>query len=270
MAGESMRVAACVRWVDVRPEIDLLTGQVTTDVRGGGFSAADQAAVEIALCLGQDWDATVDLVSVGGPEIEPALRDLGATGVDRIVRVDGGDVAGGLAGVLGAVDLVVCGDYSLDGGSGAVPALLAHELGTAQALGLVALEVGPPGVATGTRRLGGGRAERLRITTPAVISVEGSMATLRRAPLPALLAGAHRVVDVARGVVAGRQPTVVEVGPWRPRARALPPPSGDDPRDRIIALTGALVDRTPPRLVELEPEAAADAIVAQLRDWGYL
>ncbi len=58
--------------------------------------------------------------------------------------------------------------------------------------------------------------------------------------------------------------------PWRPRARVLPPPVGAEAFDRIVALTGALVDRTPPRTVEADPGQAADLIVAALRDWGYL
>jgi putative heme iron utilization protein len=37
-----------------------------------------------------------------------------------------------------------------------------------------------------------------------------------------------------------------------------------------VALTGALVDRNPPRTVVLDPSEAADAIVEQLRSWGYL
>jgi electron transfer flavoprotein beta subunit len=110
----------------------------------------------------------------------------------------------------------------------------------------------------------------LSISAPAVISVEGSMATLRRATLTAVLAGAERPIEVVAGPVAGREPTVIETGPWRPRARSLPPPTGSNPRQRIIELTGALVERTPPRVVELEPAEAAEAIVAQLRDWGYL
>ena len=43
-----------------------------------------------------------------------------------------------------------------------------------------------------------------------------------------------------------------------------------DALDRIVALTGALVDRNPPRTVVLDPSEAADAIVEQLRSWGYL
>jgi hypothetical protein len=38
----------------------------------------------------------------------------------------------------------------------------------------------------------------------------------------------------------------------------------------VLALTGALVDPTPPEQAVLDPEAAADRILAQLRAWGYL
>jgi electron transfer flavoprotein beta subunit len=266
-----MRLAVCVRWVDLRPEVDPLTADVATDARHGGFSPADQAAFELALTLADTWDGTVDLVSVGGPGIEPALRTLSAAGAHRVVRVECDDVPTGLADAVAGADLVVCGDHSLDGGSGSTPAFLAGRLGVAQALGLVAVEADGPGVVVAVRRLGGGRSERVRVTGPAVISVEGSVASLRRAPLRAALAAGSREVEI-RPVAGhpGRTPVVVEHGPWRPRARVLPPPASDDPRQRIVALTGALVDRTPPRLVELPPEAAAEAILDQLREWGYL
>ena len=41
--------------------------------------------------------------------------------------------------------LVLCGDLSADRGSGSVPAFLAAHLGAAQALGLVAVELGAAG-----------------------------------------------------------------------------------------------------------------------------
>jgi electron transfer flavoprotein beta subunit len=50
----------------------------------------------------------------------------------------------------------------------------------------------------------------------------------------------------------------------------LPPPAGASPRERILDLTGALVDRTPPEQVVLDPASAADRILSQLRTWGYL
>ena len=51
----------------------------------------------------------------------------------------------------------------------------------------------------------------------------------------------------------------------------LPGPDPSAPvTERIVALTGALSERTPPRKVVAEPDEAAEAIVEQLRAWGYL
>jgi electron transfer flavoprotein beta subunit len=228
-----MRVVACVRWVDLRPDVDPLTGAVATDPRSSGFSPADEAAVEVALGLGERWGATVELVSVGGPEVEPALRALSAAGVDRVVRVECDDVVAGLTSVAVGAGLVVCGDHSLDGGSGSTPAFLAAALGVAQALGLVSVEASSDGDPTlvGVRRLGGGRSERVRVAAPAVVSVEGSVASLRRAPLSAALAAGSRPVDVVSADRSPRRrPTIVDQGPWRPRPRVLPAPTSPDPR----------------------------------------
>lgn len=259
-----------MRWVDLRPEIDSLTGEVSTDVRGGGFSAADQAALEVALRLAEAWDGSVTVVTVGPAEAEAALRELSAAGelVDRVVRVQADDVAAALAAVLEGADVVLCGDISLDGGSGATPALVAHHLGAAQGLGLVEVEAVGPGVVEATRRLGGGRSERLRLRAPSVLSVEGSVARLRRATLPAVAAAVGRRVDVIHHGGHGPEPHVIAAGPWSPRARIVAPPVGS-PRERIVTLTGALVDRNPPRVIEAPPAEAADAILQQLRDWGY-
>jgi electron transfer flavoprotein beta subunit len=51
----------------------------------------------------------------------------------------------------------------------------------------------------------------------------------------------------------------------------VPAPAGDSSRERLLALTGALVERTPPTL--LHPASAgeaADALIAYLRRHGYL
>ena len=63
-----------------------------------------------------------------------------------------------------------------------MPAFVAHALGSAQALGLTSVDVGGAGEIVATRRIGFGRAERVRVTAPAVVSVEGSVASLRRGP----------------------------------------------------------------------------------------
>jgi electron transfer flavoprotein beta subunit len=48
------------------------------------------------------------------------------------------------------------------------------------------------------------------------------------------------------------------------------PPRELSARERILALSGALVDREPPRVVRLDAAAAADELLSQLHTWGYL
>ncbi|MCU0270734.1 MAG: mycofactocin-associated electron transfer flavoprotein beta subunit [Acidimicrobiales bacterium] len=278
MAGRPV-VGVCLKWVDLRPDVDRLTGAVHRDERFHGASEADQAALEWALRMAEAWDGEVVAVSAGPPAAEALLRDCLATGVHRAVRVDlapgapSETVASVLADVLRDAAVVCCGDWSLDRGSGAVPAFLAGELGAAQALGLVRLEVGQPGSLVVTRRLDFGRRERLGVRTPAVLSVEGASATLRRASLAAVLAARDAVVEVAGGRPAAQHRLrPVHVRPYRPRPQARPGPDPAlDPRLRLLQLTGAAVERTPPRTVVTDDaDEAAELLLEQLRAWGYL
>ncbi len=190
---------------------------------------------------------------------------------------------------FGPPDLVLCGDRSVDRGTGALPAYLAHELGAAQALGLV--DVAPADDGTGgtggsrgggdravlaERRLDGGWRERLRVPLPAVCSVEGAGVRLRRAPLAGALAAGSAAVPVDRSlaVAAAAGPGSFHVGaprPFRPRTRVLPAPHDDDPRLRLLDLTGALVDHEPPTVVEpADAVEAADVLLAFLARHGYV
>lgn len=273
-------VVACVKWVDLRPDVDPVHGNVTPSERGGGFSPADRAAVEVALRLAEVAGASTALVCAGPAAADTGLLQLAASGIHRVVRVDqsadqpSAVAADVLAPVLGPGDLdagvVVCGDLSYDRGSGSVPALLAHHLQFAQALGLIEVVAGD-GRIEAVRRLDGARRERLAVTAPAVLSVEGAVATLRRAPLASSLrsSGREGTVEVRTGRIE-RHVEPPRLRPWRPRARVLAPPAGDSALARIVHLTDALVDRTPPRTIEADPTEAAKLIVEQLREWGYL
>jgi electron transfer flavoprotein beta subunit len=273
-----VRIGVCVKWVDQRPEFDVLTGAVHHgDERFGGVSAADRAALEWALRGAEAWDAEVTVVTLGPDGADTELRDALAVGAHRVVRVDADPgapshvVARCLAGALDGCATVVCGDYSPDRGSGTVPAFLAAELGLAQALGLVQLELGAsPCTWHAVRRLDGGRREVLALDGPAVLSVEGSTAALRRASLSAVIGARHGHIDVVPGPDLGEHPSH-PTRPFRPRARALPPPSGVTTLDRVRALTAAQ-DGTESRgeLVVLDPDAAAERILAALAEWGYL
>ena len=274
-------LAVCLKWVPTRIEVDPITGAAQADARFSGTSAADQSALEWALRLAEGSDDEVVVVTAGPAGADQVLRDAVAAGAGRAVRVDvaldapSSQVARALASALRGVDLTCCGDYSLDRGTGSVPAFLAGELSAAQALGLVDAEAAGPGDPARslrvTRRLDQGRREILTVTAPAVLSFEGRL-ELRRAPLRRLLEAAHVAIEVVPGPVVLSGPAVVtEVrrGPYRPRARALPPPAGDT-RQRILSLTGALTQQTPPQLLELEPAEAAARILEQLRTWGHL
>ena len=240
----------------------------------GATSAADRAALEVALGLSPAGDVTV--VSVGPPAADAALREALAVGAGRVVRVDapGGlasaDVARALAPVCGRAEWVVCGDVSADRGTGAVPAFLAAELGSGQALGLVSVRAGADGTLRVIRRLDGGRREVLDAPPGTVLSVEGAAASLRRASLPAELAAGRATIEVRRAPPAHPEPTG-EPRPYRPRPRPVPVPSGDA-GDRIRWLTGVSdeTEAASSEVVALAPPAAAACIVEHLRAWGYL
>lgn len=294
-------IVACLRITDLRPGVDPLVGSVTRDRLGVGLTPADAAALEHALRLAATWAARVVAVCLGPQSVEPVLRDVAALGVD-VVRVPLGDEGDGhryvgelvedergLARTLvaamapfGPPDLVLCGDRSVDRGTGALPAYLAHELGASQALGLVALG---PGVEDGTasgrsllaeRRLDAGWRERLLVPLPAVCSVEGAGVRLRRASLTGALAAAASPVPVDRSlaVAIATAPGNFHIGapePFRPRPRVLPAPDDSDPRLRLLALTGALVAHEPPTVVQPSDAAGAvDVLLAFLARHGYV
>lgn len=261
-----MGVAVCVKWVAPTPD---------ADERFAGISAADQAALEWALRSAEVTGDHVTVVCAGPPAAEAALRDALAAGATRAVRVDvpegldSARVAAALRGPLAGARLVWCGDYSLDRGTGSVPAYLAAHLQMAQALGLVQVSFDARGVLEVLRRLDGGRRERLRIDTPAVLSVEGGTARLRRASLRAAIAASTAEVAVLPGPAAA-EVVPPALRPFRPRARVLPAPAGDSALERIRALTAAGATSSHGETIEAEPAEAARRILAALREWGYL
>jgi len=270
-------IAAVLKWVDLRPDVDPLEGTVRHDDRTSGFSLADAAALECALLLGEAWQLPVAAITAGPPGAQAVLRDAAAFGPRRLVLVTADidapseAIAEALAPLLDGAAVVCCGDYSADRGSGSVPAFLAHRLEAAQALGLTGLTPRSRGCLIAQRRLDGGRREHLQVTAPAVISVEPGAARLRRASLSGLLAAREAVIEVAEGAVThGSRVQVMSTAPYRPRPKMLPPPHDPLPRARLLALTGALTERTPPRVVRASCDEAADELISYLKDKGYL
>ncbi len=250
---------------------------VDGDERWAGVSDADRAALETALRLAEQSGDEVTVVTVGEPAAEHALREAVAAGAARAVRVDAPHglasdaVATAIAAVAAEATWVVCGDASADRGTGAVPAHLAAELGAAQALGLVAVD--PPagdGTVRVTRRLDGGRREILDVRAPAVLAVEGAVARLRRASVPAELAARRAPIE---RLIGPRHPVDVDdvSHPYRPRPRVLAAPTGDA-LERVRRLTDAAGAAVASHgdAVTLAPPEAAERILASLVLWGYL
>lgn len=278
-------VAACMKWT-ARP------GEPRTDERFAGVSEADRSALEVALRLGERLGIDVVAVAVGPAGADVALRDAIGCGAARAIRVDAPDamtsaeVARQLSRHLVDAVAVVCGDHSTDRGSGSVPAFLAHRLGVAQALGLVAVEVDAldaaassvgavgavraVGAVGAVRRLDGGRREVLSVPLPAVLSVEGGVAPLRRAGLRAALAARGATIETAKVAPYATHAATPVVTPFRPRARVLAAPAGDDVLGRLRQLTDAGAATQRGETVVLDPPAAAARIVEALRSWGYL
>lgn len=304
-------VVTCLRITDLRPEVDPLSGSVRQDPWGIGLSRADQAALEHALRICDAWSARLLAVAAGPESVEPVLRQVAALGAS-VVRVPLADqraehgYARELAGdehelaklLLAAIEpfgpplLVLCGDRSIDRGTGALPAFLAHELGAAQALGLVKLEACRDHTNENDtnenrealhaeRRLDGGWRELLRVPTPAVCSVEGAGTRLRQPTLAAALEAARVTIPLSRQHVSTRAVpgtaadpnSQIRVGPTQPfvpRTRVRPAPSGD-PRVRLLALTGALATNDPPTIVgPIGSSEAADELLGFLVRNGYI
>lgn len=272
-------IVACLKWVDQRPEPDTHGVIASPDVRFAGVSAADRAALEWSLRSRDVSGGDVVAVTAGPVGADAVLLDALAAGADRAIRIDvpfgesSAVVGAAIAAVSADAQQIWCGDYSPDRGTGSVPAFIAASLGIAQALGLVRVEFVGNAVEA-LRRLDGGRRERLSVDGPAVLSVEGSTAMLRRAPLRALRAAAG--IEVVHATSPAR--ATVSDGtyrPYRPRPRALAAPAGADALQRVKALTGmsgggaaASSARADP--IVLDPAEAADQILAALREWSYL
>jgi electron transfer flavoprotein beta subunit len=254
-------IAVCIKWVSASAT--------------SGLSAADEAAIEMALRHAEATRSSVIAVTVGDTDADRALRNALACGVKTAIRVDAtadmdsASVAVALTPIVAHSTAVWCGDYSTDRGTGSVPAFLAARLQRQQAFGLVGVEFIEP--LRVTRRLDGGRREVLRITGPAVLSVEGSVARLRRAPLrSALTAQTAEVLPYASIAAPSGHVAAIAVRPYRPRARVLAGPVGATALDRLRVLTDVSTAPQPGETIEASPAAAAQRIIEVLGDWGYI
>jgi len=130
-----MKILVCISHVpDTTSKINFTEGDSKFDTNGVQFviNPNDEFGLTRAMWFKEKQAASVDVVSVGGVEVEPTLRKALAIGADAAIRVntiatDGFTVAKQLAKVVedGAYDLVIAGRESLDYNGGMVPGMIA-------------------------------------------------------------------------------------------------------------------------------------------------
>jgi len=265
-----VRVLVALKYAASGVSVEPLTGAISVDRRSLGLSAADGAALEVALSLSDQ----VTVMTVGPGAAEEMLRSAWAAGAHRLVRYPSGGrehVAAAIAGEAGGADVVLCGERSPDGGSGSVPALTAGLLEVAQALGCAAVRSSGPFTLEVDRRVDGGGLERLVVSIPAVVSVGAEVAHLRRASLGRLLAAADAPIEL-RAAMTPTIPTLAPVAsrPYRPRPKLIPTPNAVSAEARIRAILGETTNTAGREEIRAPAEEAAMAIYAKLVAYGYL
>ena len=294
--------------LDVSIDLDLREpgpgGGATVGHRGGDrlvvTARADRAALEWALTLAD----RVAVVTVGPPATEGVLAWALGRGAGRAVRIwddalDGLDL-GSMAQILSAAvrriapDVVVAGERGLAGATGALPALVAAHLGWPSVDGAIRLGREEDELVA-ERRLPGGRREELLVPCPGVVTVAADSVEPRYVSIRARREAERRGhetwsladLDLTASAVRSAVRVRVDRVDWpRPRPRRTPAAAPAGPArsaaDRLRQLVGggrpgagpggpgAPAAPSASGLVEGDPRAVADRIMAFLEQRGFV
>ncbi|HEV2474152.1 MAG TPA: electron transfer flavoprotein subunit beta/FixA family protein, partial [Chthonomonadales bacterium] len=191
--------------------IDPVTGEVDSERFVQVLNPADACAVEAAVRLKEQVDATVKVLTLGPKDAEGALRAALAIGAGSALRLwnpqasEWGPftVAAALASCLqheaSVPDLILCGGSTSDWSSGIVGPALAQQLDLPQVTGIAQLNLlkeREPVTLRLTRRLERGYRELLEAELPLLITVTGDLNEPRYPSLPAHLAALQAHIPV--------------------------------------------------------------------------
>lgn len=127
------------RTFDTEEKISIKEGKINEDSTEYIINPYDEYAIEEALKLRDEHGGEVTVVTLGEEEVEKELRTALAMGADKAVLIDDDEVEEGdefsTVAILSAffrdkaVDIILAGNVTVDGGSGQVGPRLAEELG---------------------------------------------------------------------------------------------------------------------------------------------
>ncbi len=208
-----MKILVCISHVpDTTSKINFTDSDTKFDANGVQFviNPNDEFGLTRAMWFKEKQGAGVDVVTVGGPEVEPTLRKALAIGADQAIRVDtaaldGYQVARELAAVVksGGYDLVIAGRESIDYNGGMVPGMLAELTGAEFVNNCIGLEV-DGGAARATREMDGGKAT-VSATLPLVIGGQKGLveeSDLRIPNMRGIMMARKKPLNVIPGVSA--------------------------------------------------------------------
>ncbi len=250
-------------------------------------SPADDAALEAALALKENFSAHITALSLGGQECENVLRQCLAAGCDEAIHLFGEGFAHANAWQAAKcvaaeisqrnVGLVVCGDASLDGASGVFGPFLSEHLGWPLVSSASECSIDEPsGSLSVLRLLEHGDRQQVACPLPAVVSIH---------PLGyvARYISVTRIEETDPGLIEGIPVTagddenglkVAEVSPARVRPRRMAAPgAGLSAAQRMQLMMGRGESSKPAardKLFEGSAEAAVERIVQYLQEQGFL
>jgi len=205
-----MKILVCISHVpDTTSKINFTANAAKFDTTGVQFiiNPNDEFGLTRAMWFKEKQGASIDVVSVGGPETEPTLRKALAIGADAAIRVnttatDGFAVAKQLANVVknGDYDLVIAGRESIDYNGGMVPGMLAALTDANFVNNCIGLEIDGDKVKA-IREIDGGK-ENLSTSLPLVIGGQKGL----------VLESDLRIPNM-RGIMMARQKPMTVVEP---------------------------------------------------------
>lgn len=279
----ALHIVVCVKRVlDSSVPLQVVNGMVRQDAPWpiAQIGPAERAALEQALALRERYGGHVTAMSVGQDDALAALRLCLARGADHAIHLaragdmDAVAAANAVASVLGAnpVDLVLCGGYSGDGGSGLFPAVLATALDHALVTAVAGVSIEPPRLRL-ERRLERGDREVVGCGLPAVLAVEPTLAEPRYISVRALHGATERTIATIQSAASpGGGDELLALEPVKPRPKRV---SGPDARlsamDRLAHLvTGGVQQKQSGGFTEGPPDKVVDEIIRYLQEKGFV
>jgi electron transfer flavoprotein beta subunit len=193
-----MQIAVCIKQVPDVPNVRIDPERMTVDREGvdSMINPGDYVALEAALNLREKDGGRITALCMGPPQSEEAVREALAMGADIGILISDPALAGSdtlvtsrvlaraLSKLTPSLDLILCGTRTIDSDTGHVGPQIAEQLNLPQACYVTDIISEPPALVV--RRMSEGFLETVRITLPALITVDSGMCVPRHIPFQSL------------------------------------------------------------------------------------